>query len=68
MPLGCTVHHLPCTAQPRGHTEMGQVFAFAHVRRWNIAQVRMSHQRQGYLRNDFIVEYFKGRYLSEFSA
>ena len=24
--LGCTVHHLACTAQPREHTGMGQVF------------------------------------------
>ena len=28
-PLGCAVHHLPCTAQPKERTGMGQVFTFA---------------------------------------
>ena len=28
-PLGCAVHHLACTVQPKGRTRMGQVFTFA---------------------------------------
>ena len=31
MPLGCVVHYPACTAQPRGHTGMGQVLTFARV-------------------------------------
>ena len=30
-PWGCAIHHLSCTAKPRVHTEMGQVFTWAHV-------------------------------------
>ena len=29
MPLGCAVHHIAYTVQPRGHIGMGQVFTFA---------------------------------------
>ena len=29
--MGCTIHHLAFLAQPRGHTEISQVFTFAHV-------------------------------------
>ena len=41
--LGFAVHHLACTAQPKGQTGMGQVIAFARVGWWNIVQVVMLH-------------------------
>ena len=47
--LGCAVHHLACTAQPRGHTGLGQVFLFAYVRWWNIVQVKMLHQSYSFI-------------------
>ena len=34
-PLGCTVHHLLRTAQPRRCTGMETVFTLAHVGWWN---------------------------------
>ena len=36
-PQGCAVHHLACTAQPKGYTAMGQAFIFARMEKWNTA-------------------------------
>ena len=44
MPLGSAEHRVACTAQPQGHTEMGQVFTLAHVGWSNTVQVRMLHR------------------------
>ena len=41
MPLGCTVHYLARTSQPRGNTGMGKVFTFDCLEWSNIVQVRM---------------------------
>ena len=43
MHLGCAVCQLACTALPRGHIRMGQVFTFAHAGWWTVVQVRMLH-------------------------
>ena len=67
----CAVDHLVCTALPRGHTTIRQVFTFAHVLWWNIVQVRILHRRQAYLASyqanisplNFYDEEFKGRYM-----
>ena len=37
------VHHLACTAQPRGYTGRRQVLTFAGGGCWNIVQARMLH-------------------------
>ena len=45
MSLGCTVHHLAGTVQPREYTEMEKVFTFAHEGWWNMVQVRECYTR-----------------------
>ena len=42
--LGCVVHHLAFTAEPRELTGMGQVFTFARMEWWNIVQVVILHR------------------------
>ena len=37
-PLSCAEHYLACTAQPKGHTEIGP------VEYWNIVQMKVLHQ------------------------